>query len=167
MSTSGFTTTGDDDRIMTGNEKFPVVGNAVTAVEITQVIQACAGLKFNWSCLPKSFKAKEVLGRGEIVIGSLFVTSGDEKSEYGFLYNPPLEMHSWLDLGDGLIFDIGLAGVIDTGLHSCDAIGPYLIDRKPVILAGVPMKWMRYKRHVGEDLYDFTLDGEVVHMDKR
>jgi len=113
---------------------------------VGKLLTSFSGLQRYWNCLEKAYRAQRLLGRGRVVLGSLLIASGDGQSEYGYYFNPPLEFHAWLDLGSGVIFDPALPGVIEKGLTTCDSVGPYIIDREPVILAGQPLDWMRYER---------------------
>ena len=71
------------------------------------------------------------------------VLSDDYKSAYGFDYNPPNELHAWLDV-DGYVLDLSLPGVILRGLNLADEQGPFLKGREPAILFGPPPDWILY-----------------------
>ena len=154
MVTTGFSTLPEDeDKILTGEESWPIVGEAVGEEVIAEIVKKCAGLNRIWGCLPKARIAREVVGHGDIVIGSLMVTSGDGLSEYGHYWNPPYEFHAWLLLHKPLaIVDVGLPGVIEKGLTAGDDVGPYLVDRKPFVLAGWPLGWVTYKMYEREQV---------------
>ena len=143
--TTGFSVLEPGKDLMTGKERYQIVGRAVSEEEVRSLLTSFSGLQRYWDCIGKAQRAQKLLGRGRVMIGSLLVTSGDLKSEYGYYFNPPYEFHAWLDLGLGVIFDPALPGVIEKGLTTHDAIGPYIIDREPVVLAGKPLDWMKYK----------------------
>jgi hypothetical protein len=156
--TTKLTTIADEAPVLlTGDESYPLVGenpgdrrDSISGDQIRRIIRAMKGMNKHWDCLPKAQAVREVLGFGVVVVGSLFVVSGDHKSEYGYLFNPPFEFHAWVILDDPRVywnprlFDFGLAGVIDKGLNTSDDQGPYLVDREPAILKGVPPEWCRY-----------------------
>ena len=135
----------EEREILTGKERHDIVGDAVSKEIVDAILTDYKGLEVYWQCIPKAERALEIINRGELVFGSLMITSGDYKSEYGYYFNPPYELHSWIELEGGIIFDGALPGVIMKGLITCDHIGPSLVDRKPVILAGKPLDWMRYQ----------------------
>lgn len=142
--TTGFAVMREDDVRLTGTEWWPLIGWAMTKRQAQEIIRQCAGLKRWWNCLEKAKIAREVLQGGEVVIGSLMVVSGDGKSEYGYYFHPPFEFHAWLQQGD-IVVDVALPGVIEKGLQTRDVVGPFLVGREPKILAGKPMKWMKYQ----------------------
>lgn len=143
---TGFTTLIEDvDKIMTGKERYPIVGDLVTEEEAVKVLTELKGLNLHWQCLPKVEITKGILGIGVIAIGEIRVMSGDFLSTYGHNFNPPYEFHAWLEVGDGIV-DFALPGLIEKGLNSSDEIGPYLIGRKPIILAGNKPDWIYYKK---------------------
>jgi len=141
-----------EEVLLTGDEAYPVQGEivndslvSVLTNKIPEILSEIRGLHRYWDCLPKTKKAAKILGFGEVWVGSLLVVSGDYKSEYGYLFNPPYEFHSWLSLDDsGTILDVALPGVIEMGLITSDEVGPYLVDREPYILAGKPPLWCKY-----------------------
>ncbi len=165
MITTRFATISDNDPIMTGRERYPIVGGYPIPEEtITTLLESFMGLRTHWNCLEKTALVQEALG-GQIAYGSLLVTSGDNKSQFGFYWKPPIEQHSWLLFNDGTIIDFALPGVIEKGLSTSDELGPFLIDREPCILAGVPLSWMKYiikqnyepkmmEAHLERDLHD-------------
>ena len=148
IPTTTMLTTLDKDReaLLTGEEEYTVVGFAVDYEVVREILKACAGLNFYWACLEKARIAQEIIGRGEVWMGAAMVASADWLSSYGHYWNPPFEFHAWLELGMGQIFDVALPGLIQKGTETYDEVGPALIGRKPVILAGYPQKWMRYAR---------------------
>lgn len=145
-----FVTTGmcdfheDKNELLSGNERWPVVGRKVDEETVGTILRSFAGLGKYWDCLEKAKKSQKILG-GRVVIGELMVVSGDHKSGYGYYWRPPFEFHAWVELEGGGIFDGALPGVIEKGLRTSDTVGPYLVDREPVILAGEPRDWMKYQ----------------------
>ena len=145
LVTTGLTTITQDTELLTGTERYPIVGDAVSEDDVATLFISFQGLRKYWDCLGKAYRAQLFLGKGRVMVGSLLVVSGDWKSEYGYHWNPPFEFHAWLDLGSGVIFDAALPGVIEKGLTTRDSVGPYIVDRKPVVLAGPPLDWMKYR----------------------
>ena len=144
----------DRDKILTGKERYPILGESplVKPEKIEEILESYKGLNRYWDCWEKAFRAKDIIGEGIVAVGSLMIRSADYKSEYGYYFNPPYEFHAWLMLidwnakgkGTLIAFDGALPGVIQKGLETCDHIGPSLVGRKPVVLAGMPRSWMRY-----------------------
>lgn len=142
----------DRDLVLTGKERYPIVGEGVDKKTIHEILESYKGLNKYWDCLEKTHRAREIIGEGIVVTGSLMVTSIDRRSEYGYYYLPPHEFHAWLFLIKQvsesqvklIVFDAALPGVIQKGLQTSDEIGPSLIGRLPVVLAGMPREWMRY-----------------------
>ncbi len=145
ISTNFTTIIEDVDKIMTGEERYPILGDLVTEEEAVKVLRAFKGLNLYWECLPKAEMARIILGRGKVTIGEIRVMGGDYLSAYGHNYNPPYEFHAWLEVGDGIV-DFALPGLIEKGLNTSDEIGPYIVEREPTILAGVRLNWMYYKK---------------------
>ncbi len=145
ISTEFTTIVEDMDKIMTGEEKYTIVGDLVTEEEAVKVLGAFKGLNLYWECLPKAEMARIILGRGKVTIGEIRVMSEDFLSAYGHNYNPPYEFHAWLDVGEGIV-DFALPGLILKGLNSSDEVGPYITGREPIILAGIRPEWMYYKK---------------------
>jgi len=145
LVTTGFSDfTEDFSEVMTGEERWPILGDVVSEEEIWRVVAELKGLGRFWNCIDKARKCKEILGVGQVVHGSMLVWSGDWKSQYGFHWHPPYEFHSWVMLDGGLI-DVALPGVVEKGLRTSDDVGPYLVQREPVILAGKPPDWLLYE----------------------
>lgn len=136
----------DNEARMTGAEKWPIIGHAAVYGEIKAIIKRCKGLTLHYNCIDKAKITREVLGRGEVTLGALMVTSADGLSEYGHYFKPPYEFHAWVQDGQDII-DVGLAGVIHKGMTHRDEVGPFLVGRKPIVLAGKPKVWMRYQAH--------------------
>lgn len=142
------------DKIITGEEIYPIVGDLLTPGKIERIMLRMKGLSRYWNCIEKARIAREVLGFGEIVLGECLVWSNDFKSSYGFYFNPPFEFHAWVQIynspldwyGKGMrIVDVALPGVIELGLATHDHIGPCVVGREPFILAGEPPDWVEYK----------------------
>lgn len=144
MQTTMMTNITDKDEKLTGNEKYDIIGNAIPELAINNIIEKCAGLNKYWNCMEKAHIARETLGFGYVVFGSLTVWSYDYRSSYGYLWNPPFEFHAWVNLGAGHILDIALPGVIEKGLNIYDDISPALVGREPLILNDIPQRWMEY-----------------------
>lgn len=131
------------DPQLKGDESWPIHGDLITPEQAGVLIQLLKGKNRYWDCLPKAQIVKTITG-GVVCCGSCLIVSGDYKSEYGYYFNPPYEFHAWVEVENGII-DISLPGVIEKGLYTSDAVGPFLLDRTPVILAGKPdPKWMKY-----------------------
>ena len=151
-TTTAFASKEDNAELILGTEWYETVGDFIDREDINEIFESYAGLTRHWHCLEKTKRAADIIGEGLVCIGSLMVRSSDNKSEYGYYYNPPYEFHAWLLLmqrvtethGNLVIFDAALPGVIEKGLVTCDEIGPSLVGRKPVILNGKPKEWMRY-----------------------
>jgi hypothetical protein len=123
----------------------PVNGGLITKKELKEISTRCTGLSKYWDCINKAIRTKQVLGRGSLCIGSLLIYSADDKTNFGYEFNPPYEFHAWLSIDGGKgIVDVALPGVIEKGLTSRDEHGPFLIGREPCILAGPPLGWMEY-----------------------
>lgn len=138
---------GDIDKTMTGDEDYPIIGTRLGELRGRYIIREFGRRKFNrlWNCLEKAAVAWKHIGEGVIMLGSFHVISGDGKSLFGYAYNPPLEFHAWIELDGNEIVDVALPGVIEKGLSTFDDVGPMLVGRKPIILAGLPPEWLIYK----------------------
>jgi len=142
----------DLEETMTGNEMYLIVGKQLTNIvplilgqKIKQVMKSLVGMNRCWDCIRKAFAAHKVFGGCEVVVGSMSIDSVDKQSTYGFLFNPPLEVHAWVQGPDGIIIDCALPGIIEKGMKCSDHIGPYLVGREPCILFGKPLEWMHYE----------------------
>jgi len=147
--TTFFTTKYDDlESVMTGEEIFPIIGNLVTEEQASEVIKQFRGLNPYWNCLEKTRIADKYF-YGIPTIGSLHILNVDFKSAYGYEFNPPFEFHTWLTiLGTPIgIIDIALPGAIQKGLTTYDEIGPALVGREPIILAGEIPDWLIYQHY--------------------
>ena len=146
LSTNFTTIIEDVDKIMTGEERYPIFGGFVAETEANAILSMFVGLNLYWQCLPKAEITKGFLGIGEVVIGEIKVFSGDGLSTYGHNFNPPYEFHAWVEITPDVIIDFALPGLIEKGLNSSDEIGPYIINRDPIILAGMAPDWIHYKK---------------------
>jgi hypothetical protein len=151
--TTAITSVFDDmDKVMTGEEIYPVYGELLTTSELIALIKKCRGLYSYWDCVRKAYIVKKYLNRGVIVAGECMVQSANKRSLYGHYFRPPFEFHAWWqEAFDPAIkclrypiIDIALPGLITKGLITKDEIGPMLTGREPVILAGNPEQWMYY-----------------------
>jgi hypothetical protein len=132
--------------LLTGDEEWPILGNAVTEDQAHLVVRVMAGLPRHWACDVKAFLACLCLGfpPSAIKLGSLMVFSSDLKSSYGHFYNLPFEFHAWIEPSDGIVIDFALPGVIEKALMVKDKHGSLVIGRDPVVLAGKPPAWLQY-----------------------
>jgi hypothetical protein len=148
QATTKITTLFDEDsqEIMTG-EMYEIYPNISTPV-IKEIQQKIIDAKLNryFDCIQKAKIAAIHLGIPAIRLGSLFVDSTEVGVQYGYNYNPPLELHAWVQI-DNNVIDFALAGTIEKGLKTKDEFGSFLIDRKPIILAGTPPPWVHYQTH--------------------
>lgn len=159
--TTGITTSiGDHERIH-GNESWSVIGNMLPYEDITAMIKEMASenLMLHYDCTTKAkIAAHYAKKKYEFVlvrVGMCLVYSSDWESSYGFYYNPPYEFHSWAEVPEVGIIDIGLPGIIHNGLNSKDDVGYFLCGREPAILCGDPPCWVRYSAYenYGPDLW--------------
>lgn len=139
---------GADER-MTGEEKYSVFSNDEKPYLSQETANAFIkifgryNLRKHFSCLEKAMIVAEALDREMVNIGSLFVDSTEAGVNYGYAYNPPLELHAWV-IKEGYTIDFAIAGTIEKGLMMRDEIGYFLKDRTPVVVAGIPAPWMHY-----------------------
>lgn len=160
IETSFQTALDDIGDVLTENEPaYPIHGELITEAEMKRISVKHIGLNRYWDCISKNIRAKHVLGRGNLCIGSLLVYSADNKTNFGYNFNPPLEFHAWLEYGGGII-DVALPGVITKGLTSKDEHGYFLVGREPFILAGAPPNWLKYRAvlHVRGDWETYPLE---------
>jgi hypothetical protein len=148
VTTSMTSIIADRDFLVTGDESYPIIGELLTPLACSAIFKKMevAGLNRYWDCLPKAKIVLDHLGQGELKVGSMYVWSGDMLSNYGYEFRPPFEFHAWVAIGEDIV-DMALPGVIEKGLSTRDEIGPALVGRSPVILAGPPLPWMTYKPH--------------------
>lgn len=133
------------DVVMTGEERYPIIGLEKLDFLVAEVLKEFRGLPLYAGCLEKATLAQQQFG-GTIHLGMMRVTSGDGKSAYGFNYNPPTELHCWVEYGP-LVIDLSLPGVIMRGLKLRDEVGPFLVDRTPSVLLGPPPSWLYYRTY--------------------
>ena len=144
----------DQDKILTGEEKFPIMGTSLSNEQACEIYQRFAGLNKYWDCIDKARIVLDYLGRnkGIVVYGStqILCSHEDHISSYGYLYNPPFEFHAWVQLWNEDIIDCSLPGVIEKGLNTFDDKGSFLIDIEPFIFAGPKdmLDWIKYTRFV-------------------
>jgi hypothetical protein len=137
--------------IMTGKEVYPIIGgwSVQTMVErsIKMFSENCLYLMA--SCHEKAIIVKKEFFAGskniKMVGGKIRVLSDDYKSAFGFDWNPPWEVHIWLEWGKDII-DLALPGVILRGMNTYDEYGPILTGREPVILVGTCPDWILYEK---------------------
>lgn len=134
------------DSLLEGVESYPIHGQAMSHIEYNFIVRRLAGLRRHWDCLDKAIITAKVLRRGKVVLGSLMLTSSDNSSQYGYYFNPPLEFHAWAQYGYNVI-DVALPGTIEKGMVERDEVGPFLVGRSPIVLAGIPPEWAEYKYH--------------------
>jgi len=146
MTTTFSNLTADVGMEMTGGEVFPIIGDLITPEQCSEITRKFKGLHPLWNCLEKAQITQQYLGKGIARLGHLYIVSNDYKSSYGYAFNPPYEFHSWVEYEGGII-DLALPGVIQKGLMMVDEVGPILMGRKPVVLAGPPKRWMLYKSY--------------------
>jgi hypothetical protein len=131
---------------MTGKENYEILGNLLTKDQVGQLMYACTNTILTADCVKKACITKAHLqdNNWKIAMGAIRVFSKDMLSTYGHDFNPPKELHCWLEKEDKII-DIALPGVIIRGLRACDELGSFLEGRTPVILAGESPDWVIYK----------------------
>lgn len=139
--------------LIEGTEKYPIIGNLLSEKEAEYFITLCIGLQTSANCYEKAmlvFKNQHLLSviseknKVRLCLGAIRVWSTDGRSAYGHDFNPPHELHAWIEVDDKII-DISLPGVIIRGINYRDQEGPVLIGRTPFILAGKVPKWIHYK----------------------
>ena len=135
---------GDEDKIMTGCESYPIIGDQISAYDAKPIIKRLKGLNLYWNCLEKALIVSDFIPGSIVVIGSLMIYEWTEMSAYGHKYKPPYEFHAWVRWKENVI-DFGLPGVILKGLNTEDIFGPLLKNTVPVILAGEPPSKFMYK----------------------
>ena len=135
----------NENERMSGNEQYEILGNLLTETQVKHLIYSCKNRILTADCVEKShlvwFYLKDISWK--IVIGSIKVFSKDMKATYGHDFNPPRELHCWLEK-ENKIIDIALPGLIIRGLRAKDEIGSFLEGRTPIILAGEVPNWIIY-----------------------
>lgn len=148
VTTKKTTVLDDQGQVLSGSEEYPIIGNLLSKSEVKRIWAMLKGKSRFWNCIEKAMIVKKAAGENAVVvIGSLMVRSINNESEYGYYYNPPYEFHAWVCLINHpeCVLDLSLPGVIEKGLNTFDHVGPSLVNRQPVILAGKPLSWMRYE----------------------
>ena len=146
---------------MTGEESYPVIGDAMHQRFADAMMRICKGTMLHADCLEKAVRMAyygPFNTAGTIALGALTIDSEDFKSTFGFAYNPPLEMHAWNIFGGEFIIDLSLPGAILRGMNSRDEVGPFLVGREPAILAvrngqEIP-QWLHYEVKEIHDVRD-------------
>lgn len=133
-------------RLRANEDKYPIIGDLVSKEVMDNVQKRLVGCQKYAQCLEKSTITRALLPfPTRVIFGSLRVFDVDWKAAYGFDYHPPFEFHAWLVTLDGRgVIDVGLPGVILRGRKMVDDRGPLLVDRYPIIIAGVPPDWAQY-----------------------
>jgi hypothetical protein len=148
MSSKVMTLEEDLSKVMTGKERYTVKGGLLNDKQAASLMVQCKGLNLFWDCIDKAQLVKRFRGCGHVVVGSCMVLSRDGLSSYGHYFKPPYELHAWWQKNPGTnqpVIDIALPGLIMKGMSSSDELGPFIVGRKPIILAGRPLKWMEYR----------------------
>ena len=154
MGTSTTITTAfdkDAQDLMTG-EMYPIYSNdnkpILTEMQAKDLLKIFHLNKFNryYDCIRKAKLTAKFFQVTAIRLGSLMLESTEKGVQYGYEYHPPLELHAWVQIEDNII-DLALPGTIEKGLQTKDDVGYFLVNRKPIILAGVPATWLHYETH--------------------
>lgn len=148
-----FTTLNNDwtpEKVMTGNETFPVIGSLVKRSRFSDICsRRFKGLYSYADCVDKNTRGREELSEIPTIlaIGAVRIWDKFGRGCYGFDYNPPYEIHSWLVpiKAPKAIIDFSLPGLIQRALKFTDHEGPIVGGRTPSYLAGLPPKWIQYK----------------------
>jgi hypothetical protein len=145
----------DFEERMNGKEIYPVKGFLIPSTVITIIIDRMRGLLLTANCLEKAVVVSNVLQeyykcKINIVFGSICITW--KGTQYGHLFNPPLEFHAWNTIetknkqySESYIIDFSLPGVIIRGKKFKDEQGTFLIGLKPIILNGICPDFIQYK----------------------
>lgn len=160
-----------DAKLMTGKESWDILGDTVDGMDAEWITQHLKGMHPNWNCLEKAKVVFDNLefhsSRKKIHVGSVFVESVDKQSSYGYGYNPPFEFHSWVVVDDTFIVDFALPGVIEMGLKTEDVIGPVVVGREPIVLAGIAPDWISYKTEAILEAGDIQIEfGDGLYYSK-
>ena len=134
---------------MTGEEWYPMIGGMFDIVEgnflVKEIIKKFKGLPLMGGCIEKNRIVNKYAYYTIQVVGAVEIISADGMSTYGHEFNPPFEQHSWLVDEEHRIIDFALPGLILRGMKEKDDIGPFLVGRDPVILAGLCPDWIKYR----------------------
>ncbi len=69
--TTGFTSIMEGGKVLiTGLEKYPIIGNDITEQEAERIIFSFKGLMKYWDCIKKAEITQDILGRGLCLGGS-------------------------------------------------------------------------------------------------
>jgi len=123
---------------MTGEEKYKIVGDLITEEDSKILIKKFKGLCLYADCLEKAKIVKRYLNEVKRinalnVLGKMYISY--DGCIYGFEYNPPLEFHAFVVVGNCVV-DLSLPGVIMRAQQHRDEEGQWFAGLKPFILAG-------------------------------
>lgn len=151
LTRQGFNTTiktdWDPNDLMTGEERYPVIGTYLVKDIFKEVTKKFKGLQITSNCVEKNVIGMAAIGVPcWIALGSFRVWNKKRTSSYGFDFNPPYELHSWLipKVDPYIVIDFSLPGVIIRALKFKDSKGRVVTNRTPSYLAGVPPPWLEY-----------------------
>lgn len=139
----------EDSQYLMNDEIYPAYSHngklRLQQDEIEDLLNTCYNLKLNryYACIEKAKIVADYLGIPNIHLGSLMVESTENGVMYGYYFNPPLELHAWVQDGFDII-DLAVAGTIELGSKTKDDVGYFLIGREPVVVAGTPPPWLHY-----------------------
>lgn len=137
----------DPNNRMTGEEKFPVIGDYLVKDIFSQVAKQFKGLLVEANCVEKNMIGERAVGFPcLLVVGSFRIWTKRMNAAYGFDFNPPYELHSWLvpKRDHNIIIDFSLPGIIIRALKFKDEKGYLVRKRKPCYLSGRPPEWLWY-----------------------
>ena len=168
--TTKITTLFDEDaqELMT-DKMYPLYSHKskpiIAEIQANKLTKIFVEQKLNrfYACIEKAKIVANYFSIDVIHLGSLMVESTEDGVSYGYLYNPPLELHAWVEIVDNII-DFALAGTIEKGLMTKDNIGPFLINREPIILAGIAPPWLHYKTHQVITVDNVNVLEDVEHI---
>jgi len=126
------------NQTMTGRERFPVIGDAVTSDKVVEIVSKFVGLSLMNDCFFKATIASRMLDDSWGKVGGIIrVFDPCTRAGFGFDWHPPFEGHVWLCKKENdVIFDPALSGVILRGLVTQDHVGFLLTTVRPFIIAG-------------------------------
>lgn len=130
--------------VMIGDELYEIYGHLLCPNQLKEIYSRCVGLKKYRDCIEKASHVLSYFQKGLIAYGSCYV-HGTDGGNYGYEFKPPFEGHAWVDMGDGQIIDVAVPGVIEEASNLKDEHGPFLVGRSPVVVAGIPPDWIKYK----------------------
>jgi len=147
--TTALPTRFDKQEFCTATERYPIMGDLLSLDIINSLLGKFKGLHKYYDCHEKARIVYDyvwgLFSDISLVYGAFYIDSATNKSQYGFLYNPPFEFHAWIDVSGGII-DLSLPGVIENGSKSCDQYGAFLEGREPVVLSGYDIpEWLHYE----------------------